>query len=90
MFNITLDGLVSHQQHEDYQVGSFLGGLRLPAFFQDPQRRIVQVASASQVPFAMRPQKYSGKTCVTVAKQHQSTIKTPPQKTTYSGTIDSR
>jgi len=53
MFNITLDDLVSHQQHEDYQVRSFLGGLRLPAFFQHPQRRIVQVASASQVPFAM-------------------------------------
>ena len=53
MFNITLDGLVSHQQHEDYSVRSFFGGLRLPAFFQQPHRRIVQVASASQVPFDM-------------------------------------
>ena len=53
MFNITLDDLVSHQQHEDYSVRSFFGGLRLPAFFQHPQRHIVQVAPASQVPFAM-------------------------------------
>jgi len=53
MFNIRMNELISHQQHEDYQIPSLLGGTALPEFFQRPQQRIVQITSASQVPFAL-------------------------------------
>ena len=53
MFTVLMDELISHQQHENYRIPSLRGGVKLPEFFQRPQQRIVQVASASQVPFRL-------------------------------------
>jgi len=53
MFSILLDEVFSHQQHENYHIMSLLGGTKLPDYFQSPNQHIVQIISASQVPFAL-------------------------------------
>ena len=53
MFNATLDSTVRHRQQSGYAETSFFGGVLLPGFFQTQQRRIVQIVSGSQLPFAM-------------------------------------
>jgi len=53
VYNTTLHENVLHKQQRGYTPTSLGGGMPLPAFFQQPGRRIVQVAPASQVPFVL-------------------------------------
>jgi len=56
IFNATFDERVMHKQQEAYVPVSLAGGLMLPLFSQKYYRRIVQIASISQVPFALYTQ----------------------------------
>ena len=58
IFNVTLDSRLKHQQQEGYIPVSLAGGQNLPSFFQEHNRRIVQIASVSQVPFALYTQTF--------------------------------
>ena len=53
MFNTTLDSNIRHKQQLGYAPISLAGGILLPEFFQQHDRRIVQISAASQVPFAL-------------------------------------
>jgi len=48
----TLDDQFRHKQQDDYTRQFLRGGVILPEFFQETGRQIVQISSASQIPFA--------------------------------------
>ena len=56
VFHLTLDDQFRHKQQDAYLLRSLRGGVFLPEFFQEAGRQIVQVSSASQIPFALYTQ----------------------------------
>jgi len=53
LYSVIVDETIKHQQQADYQPTSLGVGIALPVFFRQGDRRIVQIASAYQVPFVL-------------------------------------
>ena len=87
MFNATLDSTVRHRQQSGYADTSFFGGVLLPGFFQTQQRRIVQIVSGSQLPFALYTERATPHDAVAfaAAAQHWQSFYIMTGKSTDAG-----